>query len=67
MEVATILGLIEAATSVAKALSPAIHGVLETASETDVARIKSALADLQAHNDVTHERVAEKLAAAARL
>jgi hypothetical protein len=56
-----IVGLINAATATAQALTPVIQQIAAGMSSEDAAQVQSALAELQTANDVLHASTQSKL------
>lgn len=61
MDPATILAVINGAAQIARGIGPLIATGTTIFSSNDQEQIKAALADLQAANDVLHDRVQSKL------
>lgn len=61
MDPATIIAVINGAAQIARGIAPLVATGKTIFTSNDAEQIKSALADLQAANDVLHDRVQAKL------
>jgi len=66
MDLVTLLALIQNGTSLVNTITQVVEQASEVLSDDDAAEVRDALAELQAKNNATYDRVMSKLSEAAK-